>query len=402
VRIKNDFHLTNEQFGWVLGAFSLAYALFEIPSGILGDRIGQRAVFIRIVLWWSLFTALTGATSGLVSLLIIRFLFGMGESGAYPTSSAVISRWFPVGETARSMSSLFIGQNAGAAIAPLIVIPIAVAFGWRASFFVNGAIGVVWVLVCILWFRNNPSEIASVPAEERKFIENNRRVKSHKQSFSWAIALKSRSLWALVGQLFCSQWAQYFFIAWMPIYLQEGRHFAENDMKKITSYFFLIGMLGVFGGGFLNDWLVRKRGLTFGRRFFGMVPLGLLATSFLIAALTPNNTVVVICLYLGQLCYSFNPLVSFSTCVDIGGNCVGTVAGIMNFFGQVGAFFLAIAFGKIADLTHSFNAPLFVVSAVLFIGSLLWVFVNPTKQLTSANVTAGSGNEVEVPLKYNY
>src|SRR5438874_752394 len=93
VRIKSDLHLTNEQFGWVLGAFALAYALFEIPSGALGDRIGPRAVFIRIVLWWSLFTALTGFATGLVSLLIMRFLFGMGESGTYPNTMIVASRW---------------------------------------------------------------------------------------------------------------------------------------------------------------------------------------------------------------------------------------------------------------------------------------------------------------------
>src|SRR6185436_1994899 len=100
VRIKTEFHLNNEQFGWVLGSFALAYALFEIPSGVLGDRIGQRAVFIRIVLWWSFLTAFTGLATGLVSLVLVRFLFGMGESGAYPTSSAVISRWFPARETA--------------------------------------------------------------------------------------------------------------------------------------------------------------------------------------------------------------------------------------------------------------------------------------------------------------
>src|SRR6187399_3152548 len=105
VRVKAELGLSNEQFGWVLGAFSLAYALFEIPSGVLGDRIGQRAVFIRIVLWWSLFTVLTGLTTGLVSLLIVRFLFGMGEAGVFPTSTGVISRWFPVTETARGVNT---------------------------------------------------------------------------------------------------------------------------------------------------------------------------------------------------------------------------------------------------------------------------------------------------------
>src|SRR5262245_39738090 len=94
-RVITEFHLTNEQFGWVLSAFSLSYALFEIPSGILGDRNGQKAVLTRIVLWWSLFTILTGVTTGLVSLIIVRFLFGMGEAGALPNGSGVISRWMP-------------------------------------------------------------------------------------------------------------------------------------------------------------------------------------------------------------------------------------------------------------------------------------------------------------------
>src|ERR1700733_3769416 len=113
VRLKADLGLTNVQFGWVLASFALAYALFEIPSGVLGDRIGPRAVFIRIVLLWSLFTAMTGLVNGFISLLFVRFLFGIGESGAFPNSSAVISRWFPLGETGRAMSWLGTGSHAG-------------------------------------------------------------------------------------------------------------------------------------------------------------------------------------------------------------------------------------------------------------------------------------------------
>src|SRR5262245_25584275 len=108
VRIKSEFHLTNEKFGWVLAAFSLAYALFEIPAGALGDRIGQRRILLRIVLWWSLFTVLTGLTTGFFSLILVRFLFGMGEAGAYPNSCGVIAHWFPKSETARGISSMIL------------------------------------------------------------------------------------------------------------------------------------------------------------------------------------------------------------------------------------------------------------------------------------------------------
>jgi ACS family glucarate transporter-like MFS transporter len=321
--------------------------------------------------------------NGLLTLIGVRFLFGMGEAGAYPTSSGVVSRWFPAGETSRSLSSLFVGQNAGAAIAPLIVIPIAVAFGWRAPFFINGFIGLIWVSVCFLWFRNNPSEMKGVTDEERNFIERNRRFIGHKQGFPWKIALKSRSLWALVAALFCSQWGQYFFIAWMPVYLQEGRHFSENDMKMIISYFFIIGIAGVLSAGYLSDWLVKRKGLRFGRRFLGILAMSMLALSFLLAAVTSNNTVIVISLYIGQLFYSFIPIVSFSTCVDISGDHAGTVAGIMNFFGQTGAFFLAIVFGKIVDITHSFSVPMFVVAGVLFAGSMCWFFVDASRPITA-------------------
>ena len=142
VRIKADMHLNNEQFGWVLAAFALAYAVFEIPSGMLGDRIGPRKIFIRIVLLWSFFTALTGLVNGLVALLIVRFLFGMGESGTYPNSILVVSRWFPVSETGKALSWVGIGSQLGASIAPLIIVPIAAVYGWRMPFFVIGAIGI--------------------------------------------------------------------------------------------------------------------------------------------------------------------------------------------------------------------------------------------------------------------
>src|SRR6516164_6489274 len=158
IKIKNDLGLNNAEFGWVVASFALAYALFEIPAGAWGDRIGPRAVFIRIVLWWSLWTAISGLAFGLVSLIIIRFLFGIGEAGSMPNSVLTISRWFPAQETGRALPWMGIGTQIGAAIAPLIIIPIAEAWGWRMPFFVNGVIGFLWVLICVSWFRNFPSE----------------------------------------------------------------------------------------------------------------------------------------------------------------------------------------------------------------------------------------------------
>ncbi|MCY7350419.1 MAG: MFS transporter, partial [Cytophagaceae bacterium] len=140
--IKADLGLSNEQFGWVLGSFSLAYALFEVPTGALGDRLGPRRVLTRIVIWWSGFTALTGTAFNLVSLMVVRFLFGIGEAGAYPNASIVIARWFPAHETARAQAFIWAAGRLGGAIAPPIVLGVSAVAGWRVSFFVIAFIGV--------------------------------------------------------------------------------------------------------------------------------------------------------------------------------------------------------------------------------------------------------------------
>ncbi len=381
VRIKSEFNLNNEKFGWVLAAFSLAYALSEIPAGALGDRIGQRRILIRIVLWWSFFTALTGLTTGLFSLVLVRFLFGMGEAGAFPNSCGVISHWFPKSETARGLSSVFLGLNVGAAIAPLIVVPIAIAYGWRTTFFINGMIGLVWVLVCYSWFRNNPSEMKGISEKEKKYIEENRQFQTLHGALSWRSALKNRNLLTLAVAFLCSQWGNYFFIAWMPVYLQEGKHFSENEMKMTSFYVFITGVVVVLSVGIVSDWLVKKKGLVFGRRFFGVLAQGGLCLSLIFACVVSNHMLVVIMLVIGHLFFSANGIASFSTCVDIGGSNAGTVAGVMNFFGQMGGFLLSISFGKIADLANNFSVPVLVLAGVLLAGSLLWLFVDPRKQL---------------------
>ncbi len=381
VRIKSELSLTNEQFGWVLASFALAYALFEIPSGVLGDHIGPRAVFIRIVLWWSLFTALTGLATGLVSLIVVRFLFGVGESGTYPNCLITISRWFPVNETGRALMWVGIGSQIGSAIAPLIIIPVAVSYGWHMPFYVNALIGIIWVLCCFFWFRDSPSQMRNISQEEVQYIENNCRFSVEQHRIPFKVIFKNRTLWALMFMYFCCQWANYFFVAWMPVYLQEGRHFSEKETRPIIFTLFIIGIIGFLAGGYVGDMIVKRKGLRFGRRFIGMTGLGMCGLMIFFAALSPGNNVSAYCLIAANGFFSFGVMVSYAVCSDIGRNNAGTVTGAMNFFGQMGAFFLALMFGKIADVTRSFNYPLFVVAFVMLAGCILWMAIDPTKKV---------------------
>ncbi len=145
-RIQQELGIQPAQWGWILGAFVLAYGLFEVPTGALGDRGGHRSVLTRIVLWWSAFTGLTGLAGSFPVLLITRFLFGAGEAGAYPNMAGALGRWFPAGERARTQGFIWSASRLGGALAPLIVVPLQASIGWRPTFAVLGLLGAVWAI----------------------------------------------------------------------------------------------------------------------------------------------------------------------------------------------------------------------------------------------------------------
>ena len=388
VRIKSAFHLSNTQFGWVLSAFVLAYALFEIPSGIMGDRIGQRKVLLRIVIWWSVFTALTGAVNGLTSLIAVRFLFGMGEAGAYPNSCGVISRWMPRSETSRGMSWLGMGAPTGAALAPLIVVPIAIAYGWRAPFFVNGILGLLWVLICWLWFRNHPGEMKGITKEEKELIEKNRNYQKHDFEFGWKQILRNPMLWALFCSYFTLQWGNYFFTAWFPTYLQDGKHFSEQQMKTATTFVYSTGIFSAFLFGIFSDWMIKIKGAAFTRKFIGMVSSGIFALAIFVSTRSTDHVWVTISFVVSDFCLVIGVLTCFSTCIDIGGDRVSTITGFMNFVGQSGAFLMSIIFGKLVDFTHNYEIPQYVMMILLFIGGVCWLGVDASKKIIGDSVVS--------------
>jgi ACS family glucarate transporter-like MFS transporter len=297
----------------------------------------------------------------------------------------VVSRWFPVRETGKALTWVGIGSQIGAAIAPLIIVPLAVAYGWRVPFFVNAIAGLVWVWVCYRWFKDFPAAMKNISSKELTLIETNRRFSAAQHLVPWKIIFRNKTLWALMLMYFCCQWSNYFFVAWMPVYLQEGKHFSENAMKNITFILFAVGIGGFLLGGFTGDWLATKKGLKFGRRFTGFTGLCLCGIMIFFAAIVQQPVMAAVCLIIANGCFSFGVMVSYAVCVDIGRNNAGTVTGAMNFCGQMGAFTMSLLFGKIADATHNFNYPLFMVAGVMITGGLLWLLIDPTRQLKIVN-----------------
>jgi len=379
--VKEDLDLDNQSFGYILGAFSLAYALFELPTGILGDRIGPRKVLTRVVLWWSGFTALTGTAFGFVYLLIVRFLFGMGEAGAYPNASIAIARWFPAVEVGRAQSIIWAAGRIGGALTPLLVIPLVHLVGWRMAFLILGIVGSIWAVAWYYWFRDNPSELKGITQKEIDEIESARKNAPISHKFHWKTIIKNPNIWLLMIMCHLFFYASYFFTNWSSTYFQEGRMMTEDQTKNFISLSYFLGAIGCIVGGFASDFLSKKYGLKLGRRIVGVAGLGLSSICFLGAGMTTDNQVAG---YLLALCVFLKDLtlpVAFAVCVDIGKRNAGTVTGAMNFAGQMGGFFITIIFGTIVQQTGNFNYPLFLIAGCLILASALWFFIDPTKEI---------------------
>jgi MFS family permease len=378
-RMQNELGITPDRWGWVVGAFTLSYAIFEIPAGAMGDRLGARAILTRIVIWWSLFTSLTGVVSTFAVLLLVRFMFGAGEAGAYPNSASVVSRWFPLRERARSQSVVWMASRIGGAISPLLVVPIQQVYGWRASFYAFGVIGVIWAVIWYVWYRDTPQQKEGISQQELAEIGSTSENVPH--GLPWGEALRSWNLWKIMLMYHTYCWGSYFYLSWLHTYLQKGRGLTENEMKYLSALPFIVGACGNLFGGTLSDWLTQRYGLKFGRRAVGVTGLALSALLMLLAALTGNKYAAVVFLTLGYGAMDCMLPASWAVCMDVGKKYAGTVSGTMNMAGQVGSFASSVLFGYLVVWFGSYNAPLYPMAALLFVSALFFWRIDPTEPL---------------------
>jgi len=363
-RIQQALQLSADQWGWALGAFILAYGLFEIPAGALGDRNGPRNVLTRIVIWWSAFTALTGAAFSFGPLVAIRFLFGAGEAGAYPNMAAVTARWFPVKERAQAQGFIWGASRFGGALAPLLVVPLQAWIGWRQTFVVFGTIGVLWVIAWRAWY----------PADEHATQ------RLHKTA-PYGRLLRVKQLWLIVVMYFCYAWGSWFFFGWFPVWLVKGAGFSESEMAVFSALPFVLGAAGNVAGGFLSDRMVAAYGVKTARRVVGSTALIVSALLLMLMSLTHNHAAIGAFSSLGFGVADLMLPTAWALCLDIGGDHAGFVTGVMNSAGQFGGFVCSVLFGYVVQSTGSYQTPLRGVAAIVLIAALLFTRIDASRPL---------------------
>jgi MFS transporter, ACS family, glucarate transporter len=398
--IKRELGLSDVQMSYVYSAFTLAYALFEIPTGAWGDRIGTRRVLTRIVVWWSSFTMLTAAAVSYGWLLLIRFLFGAGEAGAFPNVARTFSRWFPVAERGTAQGVFFAGAHLGGGLTPLLVTALLGILPWRAVFVAFGAIGFVWALAWSVWFRDEPADHAAVSQKELKFIESGRTpAASHRLDAAvLRRILTDRSLVALCLMYFTQAYGFYFNITWLPTYLARRGLTAQHYgvWAGVLAGLPLILSAGAdLLGGLTTDRLTRAYGLRIGRCGVGFASL-LVAGIALIAGATAEDAIAsALLIALAGAADSFLLGSCWGVCQDIGGPHAGLVAGCMNTAGQVGAVLSPLLLPRFQDPA----IPLCIAGGLYLAGALCWWFVNPHRPIlaTTGEDEAGGVRSPLVP-----
>jgi len=377
--VRSEMGLDAVQMGWVFSAFTWAYAIFEIPSGWMGDVMGPRKVLTRIVLWWSAFTAATGLAWNFASLVVARLLFGIGEAGAFPNTSRSFARWFPVAEKGNAHGWVFMGTRMGGAITPPIVVALMAAVGWRRTFFMFGVLGVIWAWFWWRWFRDEPSQHPEVNPGELALIEANREVHAEDRSFNWG-ALLSPNLLLVYGMYFTMGYTLYFNLTWLPTYLKDVRGFTLQQAGWLSAVVLFTGGVMTYVGGKLTDHLVKRYGLKIGRSM-AVVTLPIAGMLLIAAAQTEDSVTAAILLAATLGVADLSVSSCWSICHDIGGRHSGIVTGAMNTWGNIGGALSPLVVGYAVGWWNSWTVPFYITAGVYLFGAICTFFVDPRKRV---------------------
>lgn len=387
--ISKEFGFDKVTMGIIFSAFVWAYAVFQVPGGWLSDRFGARGVLAGVVGYWSIMTAATAMAFGSVSFVVVRFLFGVGEAGAFPGATRAMQLWYPRHERGLVQGVTHSASRLGAAIAPPIVVLIMSHFGWRSVFYICGASGLVWSLWWYLTYRNLPEEHSLVNKSELETIRGldgkgaiNPPPIEQQTNVPWSVLVRSPNMWAIMCAYFTYVYCLWIFLSWLPSYLMEARHFTLIKVGLYASLPLFAGVIGDTVGGVTTDWLLKVTGSArIGRRVVAIVGLLGCAICIVPAALTSNAYVAVYGLTASMFFLEFTIGPSWAVPMDTGGKYSGTVSGMMNMAGNIGGALSPLVFGFLAQ-GGNWQAPFIVAAVLLVAGSAVWAFwLDPDKQI---------------------
>lgn len=386
--------LDKKDWSWVMNAFTLAYCIFEVWTGSLGDRFGSRGVITRIVIWWSIFTALTGLAFGLWSLIIVRFLFGVGEAGAFPNVARVVTRWFPAGERGFARGAISTTSLVGGALAPPLAASLIWLVGWQFTFMIFGLVGVIWAGVFYWWFRDNPAEHPAANDAERAHIGDSPVAEHAHSPIPWSLVLTSPNVWLLGTIQMVSATLFYIVFQWYPTYLK-SRDLTANEAAWLTSMVIFGGAVGCLSGGVLSDWILRNlHDRKWSRRICGCGTLLASAGAFWCGRYFDTPLAATACYAAALFLMQVAIPIWWTVVAEISGKHGASMWGLMNSMGGLGVLTMTFLVGYVVQAREDAGftkiecwRPVFDgVAIALSLGAVCWLFVDATKSIVEVNL----------------
>jgi ACS family glucarate transporter-like MFS transporter len=364
--IARDLHFNTIQMGYIFSAFGITYAAMEIPSGWLIDRFGPGPVLTRVVLCWSFFTAATGIAWNFTSMLTARLLFGAGEAGCFPGLAKTFSNWLPnKAERARAEGWKACSARWGAGAAPLLVVALYASLGWRVTFVLFGAVGFAWAAFFYLFFRRSPNQRTAMVAHP-----------------PWRTLFRSRSAWALCLQWFCHFYGFYFYVTWLPTYLLQARGLALKQGAILSGLPLITAGCGCLFAGYILPPASRRWGLATARRTLAYVAYGGAALFLLLFTSIHNPIKAMIVMSLSSFVVELSAPVTWTTAMDLGGESVGLLTGMMNTLGHLGGSLAPTIIGYLlAASGNNWNIAFYASAALYAVGGLCWAALDPVTRL---------------------
>lgn len=381
--IVAELGLTDAEFGWALSAFAFGYALWQTPAGMAADRLGARRILAAIVTLWSVFTGLTALAWNFASLVVIRFLFGAGEAGAFPGVARAVFSWIPVGERGLVKGINFSASRLGAAITMPLLPVLIDSLGWKLSFTVLMLAGIGWAVVWWRWFRDDPAEHPGITAAELTAIAAGRAPVTSRDEGRLALGrmLRSGALWLMMGQYFASNFTFFFCLSWLFPYVQKTYGLTYTRAGLYAMVPLLAGAAGNIVSGLMVDGFFRAGRHHLSRRLPAALGFGLAAVGLVMSAEQANVVTAVFWLSVAIFGADMTLSPSWSFCIDLGGRHAGQVSGTMNMAGNLGAALVALAFPYLRRWTGG-DTPFFYLAAALNAGAvLLWIGARPDAKL---------------------
>ncbi len=389
--IAKAFGLDKAKMGVILAAFTWAYALGQVPAGWFGDRFGPKKVLSVLVAWRSIAAIATGGAFGFPSLFGARFMLGLGEAGCFPVASRGMQLWFARSERGRIQGTTHFFSRMALAITPFVSGHIMLAFGWRWIFYIFGSMGILWALGFFSIYKNYPEDSKAVNQAELAQIRglnadgSIKTLDRARAATPWKHILGSPNMWFIAFGYFCFFFGSNFYLTWYPTYLREYRHLSIQALGLLGSLPLLIGMTGDVVGGWLTDTIYHKTGSARKARRWVAVPAFIMAGAFSIPAAMTSDTRICL-LFIAASFFSLEMVIgpAWAVPMDVGGQFSGTVTGIMNMCGALGASVTALIYGYLFG-KEMWIAPFLVSAGVMGLGALIWLFlIDPEKSVVEA------------------